>query len=48
MAPHNDQTTRACRGWGEDCEQTITSDTADLCPDCHMSRLDAQSPRIPR
>lgn len=32
-----------CPGWGEECgNQTAGS---DLCPDCHMGRLNAQSPR---
>jgi hypothetical protein len=36
----------ACPGWGEECGNE-TESGADLCPDCHMARLDAQSPRIP-
>lgn len=36
--------TRACPGYGEDCG---TQTTSDLCPDCTMGRMDAQSPRIP-
>ncbi|MFG2667678.1 hypothetical protein ACGFY6_25965 [Streptomyces sp. NPDC048387] len=35
-----------CPGWGEPCGNE-TAGTADLCPDCHMARLDAESPRIP-
>lgn len=36
--------TRACPGWGEDCG---TQTESDLCGDCTMARMDAQSPRIP-
>jgi hypothetical protein len=36
-----------CKGWGEDCGNLI-DDGSDLCPDCSIARLDAQSPRIPR
>lgn len=36
--------TRACPGYGEDCG---TQTTSELCPDCTMGRLEAQSPRIP-
>lgn len=39
--------TKTCPGWGEDCGTTIPK-SSDLCPDCAMARLDAQSPRIPR
>ncbi|WP_331729437.1 hypothetical protein OG592_43905 (plasmid) [Streptomyces avidinii] len=35
-----------CPGWGEECG-TETERESDLCPDCHMARMDAQSPRIP-
>ncbi|WP_331731819.1 hypothetical protein [Streptomyces sp. NBC_00073] len=35
-----------CPGWGEECGNETESDM-DLCPDCHMGRLNAQSPRIP-
>lgn len=38
---------RVCPGWGGECGNETTWATADLCPDCHMARLDAQSPRIP-
>ncbi|MFD0437142.1 hypothetical protein [Streptomyces chartreusis] len=34
-----------CPGWGEECGNE--TEGSDLCPDCHMARLDAQSPRIP-
>ncbi|MFI6689317.1 hypothetical protein [Streptomyces sp. NPDC050485] len=37
---------RTCPGWGAQCGNETTGE-ADLCPDCHMGRLDAQSPRIP-
>ncbi|MFJ9968436.1 hypothetical protein [Streptomyces avermitilis] len=37
---------RTCPGWGEECGNETESD-ADLCPDCRMARMDAQSPRIP-
>ncbi|GGX51422.1 hypothetical protein GCM10010341_86150 [Streptomyces noursei] len=36
-----------CPGWGEECGNEIERGS-DLCPDCAMGRLDAQSPRIPR
>ncbi|MDX3165892.1 hypothetical protein PV516_19080 [Streptomyces scabiei] len=45
--PENTTTTRTCPGWGEDCGNP-TESGMDLCPDCHMGRLDAESPRIPR
>ena len=35
--------TRACPGYGEDCG-TLTM--SDLCPDCTLARMDAQSPRV--
>ncbi|MFF6979508.1 hypothetical protein ACFZAV_17555 [Streptomyces sp. NPDC008343] len=35
-----------CPGWGEECGNE-TEREADLCPDCRMARLDAQSPQIP-
>jgi hypothetical protein len=37
---------RTCPGWGEDCGNHVTA--GDLCPDCTVARLDAQSPRISR
>ncbi|MEV6680695.1 hypothetical protein AB0N09_28095 [Streptomyces erythrochromogenes] len=37
---------RTCRGWGEPCGNETEQDM-DLCPDCHMARLDTQSPRNP-
>ncbi|MFE3166763.1 hypothetical protein [Streptomyces sp. NPDC059224] len=37
---------RTCPGWGEECGNEMEAG-ADLCPDCRMGRLDAQSPRIP-
>lgn len=36
---------RTCPGWGEECGNETAG--SDLCPDCHMARLNAQSPRIP-
>jgi hypothetical protein len=39
--------TESCPGWGEDCGNKIPSGT-DLCPDCTMGRVDAQSPRVPQ
>ncbi|MFG3157213.1 hypothetical protein ACGF7W_34845 [Streptomyces sp. NPDC048219] len=36
---------RTCRGWTEPCGNPV--EDGDLCPDCTMGRLDAQSPRIP-
>lgn len=33
-----------CPGWGEECGNPIGG--SDLCPDCTMARLDAQSSRI--
>ena len=47
MAQHTDETTRTCPGWGEECGNN-TEQGMDLCPDCHMGRLNTQSPRIPR
>lgn len=38
--------TPVCPGWGEPCGNE-TAETADLCPYCHMARLDTESPRIP-
>ncbi len=38
---------RICRGYGEDCGLPIFA-PADLCPDCHMARMNTESPRIPR
>jgi len=36
-----------CQGWGADeCGNVIPAE-ADLCGDCGMARMDAQSPRIP-
>ncbi|MDX3213855.1 hypothetical protein [Streptomyces scabiei] len=35
-----------CPGWDEECGNE-TERGADLCPDCLMARLDAQSPRLP-
>lgn len=32
-----------CPGWNDSCGNTIEGD-ADLCPDCTMGRLNAQSP----
>lgn len=34
-----------CPGWNDSCGNMLEGD-ADLCPDCTMARLDAQSPRI--
>ncbi|MCZ0983928.1 hypothetical protein O1L60_45010 [Streptomyces diastatochromogenes] len=45
--PSNSPTRKpTCPGWGEECGNE-TEERLDLCPDCHMARLDAQSPRIP-
>lgn len=38
---------RYCPGWGDSCGNLCTLDS-DLCPDCTMARMDAQSPRIPQ
>lgn len=38
---------RYCPGWGESCGNSMTPHD-DLCPDCTMGRMDAQSPRIPK
>lgn len=38
---------RYCPGHGESCGNPLSVDN-DLCSDCGMARLDAQSPRIPR
>lgn len=35
-----------CPGWNDSCGNDI--EDGDLCPDCTMARLDAQSPRIQR
>lgn len=37
-----------CPGWGESCGNLIEDPTGDLCPDCTMGRLNAQSPRLQR
>jgi hypothetical protein len=37
----------ACPGYGEYCGNLLAP-ADDLCPDCTMARLNAQSPRIPR
>lgn len=37
----------ACPGWDDSCGN-LREEGADLCPDCTMARLNAQSPRIPR
>lgn len=34
-----------CPGWNDSCDNVIEGD-ADLCPDCTMGRMNAQSPRI--
>ncbi|MFF9076326.1 hypothetical protein ACF1A9_29140 [Streptomyces sp. NPDC014872] len=47
MPPHNSTPqNRTCPGWNEECGNE-TEQGMDLCPDCHMARLDAQCPRIP-
>lgn len=35
-----------CPGWNDSCGNTLEGD-ANLCPDCTMGRMNAQSPRIP-
>lgn len=37
----------SCPGFNDSCGNLITPGN-DLCPDCSIARLDAQSPRIPR
>lgn len=40
--------TRPCRGYGEECGTPVKHHgDSDLCPDCTVARMDAQSPRIP-
>lgn len=34
-----------CPGWNEECGNEIDPGD-DLCPDCLMARLNAQSPRV--
>jgi hypothetical protein len=36
-----------CKGWAADSCGTVIPAEADLCGDCGMARMDAQSPRIP-
>ena len=36
-----------CPGWNDSCGNMLPEGD-DLCPDCTMGRLDAQSPRIPK
>lgn len=35
-----------CPGWNDSCGNKV--EDGDLCPDCTMARLDAQSPRLQR
>lgn len=37
--------TKPCPGWGEGCGNKIPS-AEDLCPDCTVGRLEAQSPKL--
>jgi hypothetical protein len=39
--------TKHCPGWGEECGNKIPA-PEDLCPDCTVGRLEAQSPRVPQ
>ena len=38
---------RYCPGWNDSCSQLLPKGN-DLCPDCTMGRMNAQSPRIPQ